>query len=74
MTDPRTHIITAITADARQDVILAAYAEHTRTHDLAASIDLAGEILGALIKEAKRIGRADLVASGRHLLNKHGAR
>lgn len=60
MTDPRQYITAAIDADCRQDTLLAAYAEHGRASDLVTSIELAGQILGALIREAERIGRPEL--------------
>lgn len=56
----RQHIITALYADSRQDLVLAEYAEHGRVSDLVTSIELAGEILGALMKEARAVGRPEL--------------
>ena len=58
----REHIQAAIAADAALDGTLARYAEFGRTYDLAEAIDRSTRIYAALVAEACRIGRSDLIA------------
>jgi hypothetical protein len=67
----REHIQAAIAADASLDETLARYAELGRTFDLAEAIDRSTRVYAALVAEACRIGRSDLIAPPTPLYGKH---
>lgn len=61
MTPDHEHIAAALHADRHLDVCLFTYAEHGRVPDLADSIDLCRRLHAALVDEAVRLGRLDLL-------------